>query len=141
MNISAPFVARPVATTLLMLAVALAGILGFSRLPVAPMPRIDLPTIVVSAQLPGASPNTVATSIAAPLERHLGLIADVTEMTSRSTFGQTTITLQFDISRDIEGAARTSRRPSMPLERTYPQISPSIPPTISLIRPTRRSSI
>ena len=83
MNISAPFIARPVATTLLTLAIALAGILGFSRLPVAPLPSLDLPTIVVGAQLPGASPNTVATSVAAPLERHLGQIADVTEMTSQ----------------------------------------------------------
>jgi multidrug efflux pump len=106
MNISAPFIARPVATTLLTVAIAIAGILGFSRLPVSPLPQVDFPTITVIAQLPGASPNTVATSVAEPLERHLGQIADVTEMTSQSGIGQTRITLQFDVSRDIDGAAR-----------------------------------
>ena len=106
MNISAPFIARPVATTLLTLAIAMAGILGFSKLPVSPLPQVDFPTITVIAQLPGASPNTVATSVAEPLERHLGQIADVTEMTSQSGIGQTRITLQFDINRDIDGAAR-----------------------------------
>ena len=106
MNISAPFIARPVATTLLTLAIALAGILGFSKLPVSPLPQVDFPTISVTATLPGASPNTVATSVAEPLERHLGQIAGVTEMTSQSGIGQARITLQFDISRDIDGAAR-----------------------------------
>ena len=106
MNISAPFIARPVATTLLTLAIALAGILGFSKLPVSPLPQVDFPTISVTATLPGASPNTVATSVAEPLERHLGQIADVTEMTSQSGIGQARITLQFDVSRDIDGAAR-----------------------------------
>ena len=106
MNISAPFIARPVATTLLTLAIALAGILGFSKLPVSPLPQVDFPTISVTATLPGASPNTVATSVAEPLERHLGQIADVTEMTSQSGIGQARITLQFDINRDIDGAAR-----------------------------------
>src|SRR5580658_1419483 len=106
MNISAPFIGRPVATTLLTMGVAFAGVLGFSRLPVAPLPQIDYPTISVSAQLPGASPNTVATSVTSPLERHLGKIADVTEMTSRSAFGQATITLQFGLGRDLNGAAR-----------------------------------
>src|SRR6202034_1065444 len=81
MNISAPFIARPVATTLLTLGIAIAGILGFSRLPVSPLPQVDFPTISVTATLPGASPNTVSTSVAEPLERHLGQIADVTEMT------------------------------------------------------------
>ena len=93
MNISAPFIARPVATTLLTLGVALAGILAFAKLPVSPLPQVDYPTISVSASLPGASPETVATSVAAPLERHLGQIADVTEMTSNSGLGQTRITL------------------------------------------------
>jgi multidrug efflux pump len=82
MNISAPFIKRPVATTLLTLGIALAGILAFAKLPVAPLPQVDFPTISVSAQLPGASPETVATSVAEPLERHLGQIADVSEMTS-----------------------------------------------------------
>ncbi|HUI11974.1 MAG TPA: efflux RND transporter permease subunit [Xanthobacteraceae bacterium] len=106
MNISAPFISRPVATTLLTLGIALAGILAFAKLPVAPLPAVDFPTISVNAQLPGASPETVATSVAEPLERHLGQIADVTEMTSSSGIGQTRITLQFDPSRDINGAAR-----------------------------------
>jgi multidrug efflux pump len=106
MNISAPFIGRPVATTLLTLGIALAGILAFMKLPVSPLPQVDYPTISVSAQLPGASPETVATSLAEPLERHLGQIADVTEMTSQSSIGQTRITLQFDLSRDIDGAAR-----------------------------------
>ena len=106
MNISAPFIARPVATTLLTIAIALAGLMGFSRLPVSPLPQVDFPTISVSATLPGASPETVSTSVAEPLERHLGQIADVTEMTSQSGIGQARITLQFDVSRDIDGAAR-----------------------------------
>jgi multidrug efflux pump len=106
MNISAPFIARPVATTLLTLGIAFAGALGFYQLPVAPLPQVDFPTISVSAQLPGASPITVATSVAEPLERHLGQIADVTEMTSQSGIGQTRITLQFSLDRDINGAAR-----------------------------------
>jgi multidrug efflux pump len=106
MNISAPFIARPVATILLTIAIALAGVLGYLSLPVAPLPQVDFPTISVSAQLPGASPDTVATSLTAPLERHLGQIADVTEMTSQSQTGQARITLQFDLSRDINGAAR-----------------------------------
>jgi len=106
MNISASFIARPVATTLLTLGIAFAGALGFLKLPVAPLPQVDFPTIVVNAQLPGASPTTVATSVAAPLERHLGQIAAVNEMTSQSGIGQTRITLQFDLDRDINGAAR-----------------------------------
>jgi multidrug efflux pump len=106
MNISAPFIARPVATTLLTLGIALAGILGLSNLPVSPLPQVDYPTISVTATLPGASPSTVATSVAEPLERHLGQIADVTEMTSQSGIGQARITLQFDLNRDIDGAAR-----------------------------------
>jgi multidrug efflux pump len=106
MNISAPFIARPVATTLLTIGIALAGALAYSKLPVAPLPQVAIPTITVTAQLPGASPDTVATSVAAPLERHLGQIADVTEMTSTSGLGQARITLQFGLGRDIDGAAR-----------------------------------
>jgi multidrug efflux pump len=86
-NISAPFIARPVATTLLTIAIALGGLLGYEALPVSPLPQVDFPTISVTAQLPGASPDVVATSLAAPLERHLGQIADVTEMTSQSQTG------------------------------------------------------
>jgi multidrug efflux pump len=106
MNISAPFIARPVATTLLTIGIALAGIFAFLKLPVAPLPNVDIPTIVVTAQLPGASPDTVATSVASPLERHLGQIADVTEMTSTSSVGQARVVLQFGLDRDINGAAR-----------------------------------
>jgi multidrug efflux pump len=106
MNISSPFIRRPVGTTLLTIAIALAGFLGYAKLPVSPLPQIDFPTISVNAQLPGASPDTVATSLAAPLERHLGQIADVTEMTSQSQTGQARITLQFGLDRDINGAAR-----------------------------------
>ena len=106
MNPSAPFIARPVATTLLTIGVALAGFFAFLRLPVAPLPQVDYPTITVSASLPGASPDTMATAVATPLERHLGIIADVTEMTSRSAVGSTEITLQFGLNRSLDGAAR-----------------------------------
>src|SRR5471032_1416970 len=106
MNLSEPFVARPVATTLLTIGIALASIFAFFKLPVSPLPQVDFPTISVQAQLPGASTETVATSVAAPLERHLGSIADVTEMTSQSAVGSARITLQFGLNRDIDGAAR-----------------------------------
>jgi multidrug efflux pump len=106
MNLSEPFVRRPVATTLLTIGVALAGLTAYFRLPVSPLPQADYPTIVVSASMPGASPETMASSVATPLERHLGSIADVTDMTSRSSVGNTQISLQFNLSRDIDGAAR-----------------------------------
>ncbi len=106
MNLSAPFIARPVATILLAIGIALAGALAFLHLPVSPLPEVDFPTISVQATLPGASPDTVASSVASPLERALGRIAAVTEMTSTSSIGSTGITLQFDLSRDIDGAAR-----------------------------------
>jgi multidrug efflux pump len=106
MNISAPFIRRPVGTTLLTVAVALAGGVAFYLLPVAPLPEVDFPTISVGASLPGASPQTMAASVATPLERQFGRIAGVTEMTSSSTLGATGITLQFDLTRDIDGAAR-----------------------------------
>jgi multidrug efflux pump len=105
-NISAPFISRPIGTTLLTIGLALSGVVGYSLLPVAPLPDVDIPTIAVSASLPGASPETVATSVTTPLERHLGTIAGVTEMTSQSSVGSTRITLQFELSRDIDGAAR-----------------------------------
>ncbi|WP_428374565.1 efflux RND transporter permease subunit [Lichenicoccus sp.] len=105
MNISRPFVLRPVATTLLTLALLLAGAFAYVKLPVAPLPQVDFPTILVRAQQPGGSPDEVATSVAAPLERHLGQIAGVTEMTSQSVQGQVQIVVQFDFSRDINGAA------------------------------------
>jgi multidrug efflux pump len=106
MNPSAIFVRRPVATTLLTCGIALAGIVAFTQLPVSPLPQVDFPTISVSANMAGASPETMASSVATPLERHLGQIADVTEMTSQSQVGTTQITLQFGQSRDLDGAAR-----------------------------------
>src|SRR6202451_3273848 len=105
MNISAPFIRRPVATILLTAGVALSGAAAFTLLPVAPLPRIDAPAIFVSAQLPGASPEVMASTVATPLERHLGAIADVDEMTSTSSVGTTRVTLQFGLDRDIDGAA------------------------------------
>ncbi len=106
MNISEPFIHRPVATTLLTVAVALAGAIAFEVLPVAPLPEVDFPTISVGAGLPGGSAEIMASSVATPLERQFGHIAGVTEMTSSSTLGSTSITIQFDLSRDIDGAAR-----------------------------------
>ncbi len=100
------FIRRPVATTLLTIGVVFAGLLGYARLPVAPLPQVDFPIVSVRASMPGGSPDTMATSVAAPLERHLGQIADVNEMTSQSTQGSTSITLQFGLDRDIDGAAR-----------------------------------
>src|SRR5579863_8377812 len=106
MNISEPFIHRPVATTLLTVAIALAGVVAFNLLPVSPLPQVDFPTISVSAALPGASPETMASSVATPLERQFGHIASVSEMTSSSSLGATSITLQFDLNRDIDAAAR-----------------------------------
>src|ERR1051325_7627443 len=106
LSLSTPFIRRPVATTLLTFGLAAAGAVAFFQLPVSPLPQVDYPTISVRAQLPGASPEVVATSVATPLERRLGQIADVTEMTSSSSLGGTRITLQFGLNRDINGAAR-----------------------------------
>ena len=106
MNISAPFIHRPVATTLLTVGVALCGAVAFMLLPVAPLPRIDVPAIFVSAQLPGASPEVMASTVATPLERHLGAIADVDDMTSNSGVGTSNIQMTFGVGRDIDGAAR-----------------------------------
>ena len=138
MNISAPFIARPVATTLITLGVALAGVLAFSLLPIAPLPQIDIPTIQVNAGLPGASPDTMAATVATPLERVLGSIAGVTEITSRSSLGSTSITLQFELSRDINGAARdvqaainaarTLLPSGMPSNPSYRKVNPADAP-------------
>ena len=106
MSLSTPFIIRPVATILLTFAVAAAGAVAFFLLPVSPLPQVDFPTISVQATLPGGSPDIVATTVATPLERHLGQIADVTEMTSSSSVGSARITLQFGLDRDINGAAR-----------------------------------
>jgi multidrug efflux pump len=142
MNVSAAFIARPVATTLLTIGIALAGVLAFLRLPVSPLPQVDFPTIAVQAQLPGASPDTVATSVAGPLERHLGQIADVTEMTSQSGVGQTRITLQFGLDRDIDGAARDVQAAinaahadlptSLKTNPTYRKVNPADAPILIL---------
>ena len=111
MNISEVFIRRPIATSLLMAALALVGIVSFPLLPVAPLPQVDFPTIQVSATVPGASPETMAATVATPLERQFGQIAGITQMSSVSSLGSTAITLQFDLNRNIDGAAvgRTGR--------------------------------
>ncbi|HYY70165.1 MAG TPA: efflux RND transporter permease subunit, partial [Terriglobales bacterium] len=106
MNISAPFIRRPIGTSLLAIAVLLAGAVAYFFLPVSPLPEVEFPTISVNAGLPGASPETMASAVATPLERQFGRIAGVTEMTSSSQLGSTSITLQFDLSRNINAAAR-----------------------------------
>ena len=142
MNVPALFIRRPIATVLLTLGIALAGVAAFFMLPVSPLPQIDLPTIQVSASLPGASPETMATSVATPLEKHLGVISNVTEMTSSSRVGRTNITLQFDLGRDIDGAARdvqaaiNAARVDLPAtlrsNPTYNKINPADAPVIIL---------
>src|SRR5580704_15374249 len=104
--ISDIFIRKPVATTLLTIAIALAGLTAFRTLPVAPLPEVEFPTIQVQAQLPGASPQTMASSVATPLERQFGRIAGLTELTSTSSLGATGIVLQFDLTRNIDAAAR-----------------------------------
>src|ERR1700683_918544 len=106
MSISTPFIERPVATTLLLVAVTLAGAISYTLLPVAALPQVGFPTIPVSSPLPGASPEVMAAAVATPLEKQFTRIAGVTEMTSRSTVGSAQVTLQFDLSRDINAAAR-----------------------------------
>jgi multidrug efflux pump len=142
MNISAPFIQRPVATTLLTVAIALAGAVAYEVLPVAPLPEVDFPTISVSASLPGGSADIMASSVATPLERQLGHIAGVTEMTSASTLGSTSITIQFDLSRDIDGAARdveaainaarTYLPANLPGNPTYRKVNPADSPIMIL---------
>ncbi|HBP2813664.1 TPA: multidrug efflux RND transporter permease subunit MuxC, partial [Pseudomonas aeruginosa] len=142
MSLSTPFIRRPVATTLLTLALLLAGTLSFGLLPVAPLPNVDFPAIVVSASLPGASPETMASSVATPLERSLGRIAGISEMTSSSSLGSTTVVLVFDLEKDIDGAAREvqaaingamSLLPSgMPNNPSYRKANPSDMPIMVL---------
>jgi multidrug efflux pump len=142
MNPSTPFIRRPVATTLLTFGLAAAGALAFFKLPVSPLPQVDFPTILVQATLPGASPEDVATTVAGPLERHLGQIADVTEMTSQSTVGTTRIILQFGLNRDINGAARdvqaaiNAARADLPTSLrtnpTYRKVNPADAPILVL---------
>ncbi|HWW49585.1 MAG TPA: efflux RND transporter permease subunit [Xanthobacteraceae bacterium] len=140
MSLSSPFIRRPVATTLLTFGLAAVGVVAFFQLPVAPLPQIDFPTISVQAVLPGASPEDVATTLASPLERHLGQIADVTEMTSTSTVGGTRINLQFGLARDIDGAARDVQAAinaasadlptSLRLNPTYRKVNPADAPVL-----------
>ena len=148
-NISAFFIRRPVATTLLTIGIALAGGFAFSLLPVSPLPQVDFPTVSVQATMPGASPDTMASSVASPLEKHLGQIADVTEMTSQSSLQSTRVTLQFGLDRDINGAARdvqaaiNAARADLPTSLrsnpTYHKVNPSDSPImiIALTSPTR----
>ncbi|MBW8904853.1 MAG: multidrug efflux RND transporter permease subunit [Betaproteobacteria bacterium] len=142
MNLSAPFVARPVATTLLAIGVVLAGVVAFTQLPVSPLPQVDYPTISVQAQLPGANPETMASTVATPLERALGRIAGVNEITSSSSLGSTRITLQFDLDRDINdaatevqsaiNAARSQLPSGMPNNPTYRKVNPADAPIMVL---------
>jgi multidrug efflux pump len=138
MNLSAPFIKRPIGTALLAIGMAIAGVVAFNFLPVAPLPQVDFPTIAISGALPGASPEIMATSVATPLERQLGRIAGITEMTSASTLGSTRITVQFDLTRNIDGAARdvqaainasTSQLPTnLPSLPTYRKVNPADAP-------------
>ena len=142
MNLSAPFVRRPVATTLLTIGATLVGIVAFQFLPVASLPQVEFPTINVSASLPGASPETMASSVAAPLERQFTRIAGVTEMTSSSTIGGTNVTLQFELNRDIDGAARDVQAainaaradlpPNLPTVPRYGKVNPADGPILIL---------
>jgi multidrug efflux pump len=138
MNLSSPFIHRPVATTLLTVAIAIAGAIAFTVLPVSPLPQVDFPTISVNAGLPGGSAEIMASSVATPLERQFGHIAGVTEMTSSSSLGTTSITIQFDLSRNIDGAARdvqaainaarTYLPANLPANPTYRKVNPADAP-------------
>jgi len=138
MSLSTPFIQRPIATTLLTVAIALAGIAAYRILPVSPLPQVDFPTISISASLPGASPEIMASSVSTPLEREFGRIASVTEMTAQSTLGQTSITLQFDLSRNIDAAtrdvesainaARSYLPTNLPSNPTYRKVNPADAP-------------
>ncbi len=151
MNLCEPFVRRPAGTTLLTAGLLLAGIAAFFFLPVSPLPQVDFPTIQVSAQLPGASPETMGVSVAEPLEKHLGVISDVTEMTSQSRTGQTQITLQFDLDRDIDGAARdveaaiNAARVDLPStlrsNPTYHKVNPAEAPIMILALTSRTKTL
>lgn len=142
MNLSEPFIRKPVATTLLTLAIVLAGSVACLQLPISPLPQIDFPTITVNASLPGASPEIVASSMATPLERQFGRIAGVTEMTSSSTLGSTSITLQFDLNRNIDAAARDVEAAinaargnlpaNLPNNPTYRKVNPADSPILIL---------
>src|SRR5271166_3345481 len=142
MNIAAPAIERPVATTLLTLALLLAGGLAYLQLPVAPLPQIDFPVISVGAALPGASPETMASSVATPLERQFGRIAAINQMTSSSMLGSTGITMQFDLSRNVDAAARDVQAAinaargnlpaNLPSNPTYRKVNPADAPVLIL---------
>src|ERR671938_966547 len=142
MSLSSPFIQRPVATSLLTAGLALVGAIAYRLLPVAPLPEVEFPTISVEARLPGASPETMASSVATPLERQFGRIAGVTEMTSSSGQGSTNIVLQFDLSRDIDGAARDVQAAinaargqlpaNLPNNPTYRKVNPADAPVLML---------
>src|ERR1700742_4564138 len=127
MSISTPFIKRPVATTLFMIAITLSGMIAYTLLPVSALPEVDFPTITVSAGVPGASPEVMAASVATPLEKQFTRIAGVTEMTSRSSVGSAMVTLQFDLSRDINGAAREVQAAINSSAGVLPANLPSLP--------------
>src|SRR5579859_1305446 len=142
MNISAPFIKRPVGTSLLAAALLLSGALAFNFLPVAPLPQVEFPVISVGAGLPGASPETMASAVATPLERQFGRIAGVNQMTSTSQLGSTSITMQFDLSRNIDAAARDVQAAinaalgqlpaNLPGNPTYRKVNPADAPMLIL---------
>src|SRR5471030_1458733 len=129
MNISAPFILRPVMTTLLMAALVIFGAFGYATLPVSELPNVDFPTIVVSASLPGADPETMASAVATPLESQFSTIAGIDSMSSQSTQGSTSITIQFKLDRDIDGAAQDVQSAISTASRKLPPQMPS-PPTL-----------
>ena len=147
-GLSAPFINRPIATTLIMVAVLLVGLVAFPSLPVAPLPQVDFPTIAVSASLPGASPDTMASSVAQPLERQIAQIPGVSQMTSTSSLGATAITVQFDLNRNIDAAANDIQAAinaaagqlpkDLPSPPTYRKVNPSDTPILILVRPVGR---
>ena len=139
MNISEPFIRRPVGTSLLAAGVLLLGAVAYHFLPVAPLPKVDFPTINVNAQEPGVDPQTAASSLAAPLERRFAQIAGVSEITSVSSFGGTSITIQFDLNRDINGAARDVQSAIDAASGELPSGLPHHPLIANSIRPMRRS--
>ena len=134
MNISAPFIQRPIATSLLMVGLLVAGLVSYPLLPVAALPNVDYPTLQISAQLPGADPQTIASSIATPLEEQFGQIPGLTQMTSASALGNTQITLQFDLSRSLDGAVADTLSAINAATAQLPQNLP-YPPTIRKVNP------
>jgi HAE1 family hydrophobic/amphiphilic exporter-1 len=138
-GISALSIRHPIATSLVMVGILFVGIVAYPLLPVAPLPQVDFPTIQVTASYPGASPETMASSVAQPLERQFSQIPDVSEMTSSSALGTTRITLQFNLDRDIDAAANDAKRPSMPLAGSCRRTCRRRRPTGSPTRPMRQS--